>query len=971
MKQILLTTLLSLFAATAFAQSGTVTATLIDAETKEGVTGAVVAVASTKTPDQKKYYTSGYDGSLSIPGLTYGDYKAEISFIGYENVELPFTVKTAKMPLGKIEMTVSSTQIDAVVKEATMLRTSQKGDTVSYNAGAFKVAADADVEGLLKKMPGITVSNGTVEAQGEAVKKIYVDGKEFFGDDVSTAIKSLPAETVDRIEVYNKLSDNAEFSGMDDGEGYKALNIVTRANMRQGQFGKFYAAYGYDADTKTEARNKYNIGGNANIFSGDTRLSLIGLFNNVNQQNFSFEDVLGVTGSNSGRGTRSYMTAPQSGIAKVNAVGVNYSDTWGKRDQVMFQGSYFFNGTNTVNRSALTKWYDYPNIDTLSTTGYSDTQNYNHRLNARMEWKISENQNLMIRPSFSYQSNDPLSTTEGWQMGQSGYNYINNSSEASGNGYNARLFAVYRAKLGKAGRTLTIDGSGRYRDNQNISMSASNTALMSNVRPIFDAEGNVLNWDEGNYRSMRYLYNDAPSNSYEMRGTVTYTEPVAKYAQLSMQYRASYEYQQRDKASFITGENFDPSGLTPDAGLSNSYNSGYMIHRVGPGFRYAKERNNLIANVYYQRSTLDGQIESAGSEQIRHSYNNFTYFLSGQFNINRENSIRLFVRSATDNPSITELQSVYDVSNAQYISSGNPDLNPSYSHNVMFHYVNSNVEKGRTFMWMVMMQNTSNYITSDVKYNGSVDVNGTTYNYLQYAKPVNMNGYWMLRTHLSYGLPISFIKCNFNVMGGVTYTLTPSQIDSQRNETGNMGYDLRAVLGSNISENIDFTLSWNGTYNVAKNSLVTSGNNKYFNHAAEGAMKLTFWKGFTFTASAAYTQYKGITNDYNDSYILCNASLGKKIFRNQRGEISLGVNDIFNQNTAFVRTTGSGWTQNATNSVIGRYYMVNFTYNLRRFGKKGSTNIKDYNGVSNSTSGNKMRMGHGAGGPPPGMHRGF
>ena len=145
-------------------------------------------------------------------------------------------------------------------------------------------------------MPGITVSDGTVEAQGESVKKIFVDGKEFFGEDVTTAIKSLPAQAVDRIEVYNKLSDAAEFSGMDDGEGYKALNIVTHANMRQGQFGKLYAGYGYDADTKTEARNKYVIGGNANIFSGDSRVSVIGLFNNINQQNFSFEDILGVSG---------------------------------------------------------------------------------------------------------------------------------------------------------------------------------------------------------------------------------------------------------------------------------------------------------------------------------------------------------------------------------------------------------------------------------------------------------------------------------------------------------------------------------------------------------------------------------------------------------------------------------------------------------------------------------------------------
>ena len=216
-----------------------------------------------------------------------------------------------------------------------------------------------------------------VETQGEEIKKVFVDGKEFFGEDVTTAIKSLPAEAVDRVEVYNKLSDAAEFSGMDDGEGYKALNIVTKPGMRQGQFGKFYAGFGYDAETATEDKFKYLAGGNANIFSGDSRVSFIGLFNNVNQQNFSFEDILGVSGGGGGRrgGVGQYMMRPQSGVATVNALGVNYTDTWGKRDQVSVQGSYFFNNTDTRNRSTTDKWYESPMApDTLMTRGYSDTK---------------------------------------------------------------------------------------------------------------------------------------------------------------------------------------------------------------------------------------------------------------------------------------------------------------------------------------------------------------------------------------------------------------------------------------------------------------------------------------------------------------------------------------------------------------------------------------------------------------------
>ena len=986
MKRTLLTTLLTLFAAAAFAQKGGVTATVVDADTGESVVGAVLTLTPVKTPEKKQYFTSAFKGAVSIPSLAYGEYSLSVAFLGYNNLDTTFRVSASKVSLGLLKLK-PGVQIETVVKEAKALRTSQKGDTVSYNAGAFKVVADADVEGLLKKMPGITVTDGTVEAQGETVKKVFVDGKEFFGEDVTTAIKSLPAEAVDRVEVYNKLSDAAEFSGMDDGEGYKALNIVTRPGMRQGQFGKLYAGFGYDADTETEDKFKYIAGGNANVFSGDSRISFIGLFNNVNQQNFSFEDILGVSGGGGGRrgGMGNYMVRPQSGVASVNAIGVNYSDTWGKRNQVTFQGSYFFNNTNTENRSTVEKWYEAPMIpDTLSTNGYSDTKGYNHRFNARLEWKISENQNLMIRPRFSYQSNDPWSTTQGWQYGESGYSRTDNFSDALRHGYNVGTSAVYRAKLGKNGRTITLDGSFSYSDNTNNSNSWSNILATQPDRPAVDPETGV--WDPANYTELRYLRNLAPSSSYSLRGSFTYTEPVAKYAQLSFQYRASYNSQERDKRSYITGDDFSTAGLTPDRSLSNSYESGYLTQSVGPGFRFSKERNTFIANVYYQRSALDGQIVRDDAEKIKHAYNNVTYFMMGQLNINRENSLRLFVSSYTDSPSITDLQSVYDVSDAQNISHGNPNLKPTYSHRVNFHYTNSNVEKGRTFMWMFSMNTTLDYtaqhlVQSSRKKPIELNIDGKPYSPNFYSTTENLDGYWQLRTHLSYGLPIGFLKSNFNVMAGVIYTKTPSMLGGtvdaatgmisggERNDTKNMGYDFRAVLGSNISENVDFTLSWNGTYNEATNSLnADKSKNRYFNHTAQGNLKVVFPLGFTFTASAAYSQYIGFTNDYSEDYLLCNVWLGKKVFKNKRGEVMVGVNDLFNQNRAFSRSTGSGYTQNSTNSVIGRYYMVQFNYNLRRFGKKGSRNLKDY-GMEQSGSTRRMGPG-GPGGPPPGMFHG-
>lgn len=301
------------------------------------------------------------------------------------------------------------------------------------------------------------------------------------------------------------------------------------------------------------------------------------------------------------------------------------------------------------------------------------------------------------------------------------------------------------------------------------------------------------------------------------------------------------------------------------------------------------------------------------ADKIRHSYNNVTYFMMGQLNINRENSLRLYVSSYTDNPSITDLQNVADVSDAQNITKGNPDLNPTYSHRVNFHYINSNVEKGRTFMWMFSMQNTSDYNATHVVSNpGTITLGGVQYKPNYYSTPVNLDGYWSLRTHLSYGFPIGFLKSNFNVMGGASATRlrracwrerwTPT--DSSRAASATT----RAISATTSTRcwAAIFPKTWTsrsrGTApttkrptrwasQVPKTATSTTGR--------QGNMKFVFPLGFTFTGSVAYTQYIGFTNDYDDSYLLCNAWIGKKIFKNKRGEIMFGVNDLLNRNKAF------------------------------------------------------------------------
>lgn len=987
MKRVILSILIAITTlSTAMAQQkGKVSFVLLDSESKQAVIGAVVELYPTAKPDNKRYYTSNVDGSVNLPSLEYGEYTILATSLGYADLTKTFTVKSANLNLGKISMKESTTRIDTVVKEVKSLRASQNGDTLSYNAGAFKVSSDSDVEGLLKKMPGINITDGSVEAQGETVQKVFVDGKEFFGEDVNTAIKSLPAEAVERVEVFNKLSDQAEFSGMDDGEGYKAINIVTKTNMRQGQFGKMYGGYGYQPETDDiTSHHKYTVGGNVNFFHGDSRLSVLALFNNINQQNFSFEDILGVSGGGGGGGGRrgfgQYMVRPQSGVAAVNSIGLNYSDVWGRKDQVKFQGSYFFNNTGSKNLSVSDTWYEDPSpVDTLHTEGYSTTRNNNHRFNARVDWKISRNQSLMSRTSFSFQGYNPYSTTEGYQYGQSGLLYQYDQSTRNSRGIRASEFLQYRVKIAKPGRTLTVDASINYRDNNSRRQLVSNES--SGIAPydsswIGNYFGEDSNWHDMQSNPLLYspVYQiiTSPTREYNLRGNVTYNEPLSQNSSLSFQYRLSYEDELKDQEAFYyDSDAFDPTSQKINQQMTSKYESGYWTHRVGPGFRYSKNRNTVVANVYYQRSQLNGNIVGGQSDKINRTFDNFLYFAMLNYAFNPENTIRMFFRSSTNAPSVTQLQSIFDVSTPQYLSVGNADLNPSFSHNINFHYIHSNIEKGRTFMWMFSMQNQQDYISQSTLYCptgfelsrfGDIAVptnsKGENYTPQRITSYENMDGYWSLRTHISYGLPVSWLKSNLNLSAGVRYNIVPSAIYSTEgdivdnilnhnytvNLAKNIGYDASVTLGSNISENIDFTISWRGTYNQAWNTASKAGaKNDYFNHTASASLKWVFWKGFTFTAACSYNQYIGITQDYNEQYLLCNLYLGKKVFKNRRGEIQIGVNDVANQNTAFSRTTGSGYTKNMTNSVIGRYYSIQFVYNLRHFGKRGSKQMSDYN----------------------------
>ena len=935
--------------------SATLNGVLQDSITREGVVGAVIEAAPVAQPDKKKYQTSTLEGQFSLKGLAYGDYTLTISFLGYKTVNYPVKIDRKTVDIGVIEMQPEAQELEEVVVTGTAMRTSAKGDTIIYNADAFKVTQDASTEQLLSKMPGVRVVDGTVEAHGETVQKVLVDGKEFFGDDVTTAIKNLPAEVIDKVEVFNKLSDQAEFSGVDDGEGYKALNIVTRNKMNRGSFGRFYAGYGFN--------DKYNLGASLNLFNDKRRISIIGMANNINEQNFATDDILGVMGASTsdGGGQRrggsgaNFMVPTSKGVSTIYSLGINYSEKFSEK--VKLDASYFFNTNRNETQTLTDRSYYMTEEETQYYDAESDrnTRNYNHRFNARLDYRINENNSLMWRPRISLQTNDATSQdTSSQYLGATALekallNIFNSASSTHTEGYNISNSLVYMHKFGeKKGRLLTTFL------NANFSKNDSDQDKYSLTRYYNPDSESLLD---------QYIRNH--SKSYRLNGNIMYSEPISPRSQLLISYRISYNYSDRDKRTY---EMPDEEFLDE---YSNTYNSGYLTHSVGPGYRYQKGKSMLVANVFYQASSLTGDqiFPSTASPSTSAHFNNVTYMGMLNLQFNPSTTLRTMLRSSTNNPSVTQLQDVLDISNPLFVSQGNPTLRPVYSHRLYMNFVKANTEKGRTFIASLGGTAQSNYIANSVqladKNNYEVkDEAGNVITVLdqgaQYSRPVNLDGYWSVNGSLSYGAPIKFLRSNLNVNGTVKYSVLPGVFNLQPNKTNTVSYIGGATLGSNISEKVDFTFSYNVGYNIASNAVRPQSDNEYVNQSATGRFKWITWGGITLQATANYSKYTGVTDQFTEEFLLLNASLGKKLFKGQRGEINVTVNDLLNQNKSFARNVTDAYIENVTSNVIGRYVSINFVYNLRRFGGKTVDSIPAGKG------GPDMLRPGGFGGPPPG-----
>jgi hypothetical protein len=907
------------------AQNITVKGKILDNKHK-ALPGATVYFFTADNPTQKKGNIADNDGNFTVGGLSEKSYTMQVSFVGFNNYTKTVTINQNNQDLGTIilkEQTFALKEVTAVGRES---RAVQANDTMRYNADAFKTVQGANVEALISKMPGIVVDNsGTVQAQGETVKKVLIDGKPFFDGDPTLALRNLPAEIVQNIEVFDKKSDQAEFTGFDDGNSVKTINVITRRGMQTGVFGKLVGGIGMDKDKDVD----YQSSASVNLFQGDRRITLLGMSNNVNQQNFSQEDLAGVMsggGSRGGRGGGSrggvgnFVIGGQSGMTKTNAGGFNYTDKWGSKIDVT--GGYFFNmTTNALNQSSSGQYFapdSLGRIRTFDGTSIANTTNYNHRFNLKLDYKVDDNNSFTFTPSVSFQKNinDNASTSNTYWNGVRVINSITNSNSTT-TAANLSASLLYRHKFGKPGRTLSTE--------VDVSKNTNN------------ADGtSIINGSVRSATSTPNRSTDNNSGGYSYGGSLIYTEPLSTNAMLQASYRVSYNHRDIDK------EISDILTAKLDTGLSNKYNSDYLTQRAGLGYRYRNSSGlMLMANLDFQHASLNGDqtFPKIGTTDV--SFNSFLPMVMLNYKIDNYNSLRFSLRSNTSAPSIQQLQNVVDNSNPLSVTGGNPALKQQMNSNAMLRYTFT-PKSGQTLIVMLSAGNTLHYIGDSIFYNSTnktvIMPNGVpVIQGAQYSTPVNMSGNWNLNSLITYGFPIDFLKSNLNISGSFGLNRLPSLYNGVRYMTNNYTITPKMILSSNISDKIDFTLSYGSSWNIANTadagSVTGAGfkNTNYLNQSAMFKLDWIMWKGFTFQNVFNYQNNLGLSQGYNENYFLWNLSVGKKIFKNQRGEIKLQAYDVLHQNKSLTHNVSAEYYEDDRTNVLKPYYMLTFTYDLRNF----------------------------------------
>ena len=932
----LLMLLMILFSPMAFAQQSgvNVTGSVVEQGSDTPIEQATVRLLNVKDSAMVRGVVSSRNGSFTLKNVKKGSYLLHITFIGYDPLYQPLQITGKKNPVnvGKLELSDGAIELGEAVVIGKAPEVTVRNDTVEYNADSYKVTEGSVLEDLLKKMPGVEVdSEGKITVNGKEVKKVMVDGKEFFSDDPKVASKNLPAKMIDKLQVLDKKSDMAQMTGFDDGEEETVINLTVKPGMKQGWFGNAYGGYG--------SKDRYEGKAMVNRFVNNDQITFMGGANNTNNMGFSDLASTMFSGMGGGGGRRGGFGAG-SGITSSGNAGLNFSKEF-KPDKLTLGGNTRYSHSDNDARSKSDRQNILPGDSSSydNSEAMSRTKSDNFGVDFRLEWKPDTMTQLIFRPSFSlsHSMNDNFSdaTTLDNERDTVNTNKSNNYSES--NGYNLNASIDFSRKLNNKGRVFSATLSGGNSDSYSDGMNRSDIVYFNQT----DALKNSIIDQRSRYDNKGFNY----------RAYVSWVEPIGHNNFI----QATYSISQRKQEALKNVYNQDADGIynVLDSAYSQSYRNNFISQRASLSFKSQRAKFNYTIglNLDPSYSSSENFVGDTTLSKITRKVVNLSPMAQFNYMFDKRTNLRIMYNGRTSQPSMTQLQPVADISDPTNITIGNPDLNPRYTNNVFIRFQQFTPEKQRAFMIMANGSYIINDIVSYTSYNQETGVKTTTYK--------NVNGNYSGNVRMMLNTPLKNKKFSINSMTMASFANSNGYINEEKNTNRNLILSERGGIDFRSSY-LDLGVNGNIRYNATSNSLQKENNQNTFNYGAGGYTTIYLPLNFKIESDVNWSTNSGYGDGFKQNEVLWNASASKSFLKNNQGTLRFKIYDILQQRSNISRSVTASYIQDSEYNTLGSYFMVHFIYRFSIF--KGGASASDV-----KTPGRSGR-GRGPMGPPPG-HR--
>ncbi len=928
--------LMILFSPMAFAQQSgvNVTGSVVEQGSDTPIEQATVRLLNVKDSAMVRGVVSARNGSFTLKNVKKGSYLLHITFIGYDPLYQPLQITGKKNPVnvGKLELSDGAIELGEAVVIGKAPEVTVRNDTVEYNADSYKVTEGSVLEDLLKKMPGVEVdSEGKITVNGKEVKKVMVDGKEFFSDDPKVASKNLPAKMIDKLQVLDKKSDMAQMTGFDDGEEETVINLTVKPGMKQGWFGNAYGGYG--------SKDRYEGNAMVNRFVNNDQITFMGGANNTNNMGFSDLASTMFSGMGGGGGRRGGFGAG-SGITSSGNAGLNFSKEF-KPDKLTLGGNTRYSHSDNDARSKSDRQNILPGDSSSydNSEAMSRTKSDNFGVDFRLEWKPDTMTQLIFRPSFSFSHsmNDNFSDATTLDNERDTVNTNKSSNYSESNGYNLNASIDFSRKLNNKGRVFSATLSGGNSDSYSDGMNRSDIVYFNQT----DALKNSIIDQRSRYDNKGFNY----------RAYVSWVEPIGHNNFI----QATYSISQRKQEALKNVYNQDADGIynVLDSAYSQSYRNNFISQRASLSFKSQREKFNYTIglNLDPSYSSSENFVGDTTLSKITRKVVNLSPMAQFNYMFDKRTNLRIMYNGRTSQPSMTQLQPVADISDPTNITIGNPDLNPRYTNNVFIRFQQFTPEKQRAFMIMANGSYIINDIVSYTSYNQETGVKTTTYK--------NVNGNYSGNVRMMLNTPLKNKKFSINSMTMASFANSNGYINEEKNTNRNLILSERGGIDFRSSY-LDLGVNGNIRYNATSNSLQKENNQNTFNYGAGGYTTIYLPLNFKIESDVNWSTNSGYGDGFKQNEVLWNASASKSFLKNNQGTLRFKIYDILQQRSNISRSVTASYIQDSEYNTLGSYFMVHFIYRFSIF--KGGASASDV-----KTPGRSGR-GRGPMGPPPG-HR--